>query len=128
MADDDLQKEHAANLRAEGHLMRAWNITRNQARQRLHDYRDQQATETARQNAQPADLAKPVPLPPTITSDTTAFPARPFTLGANIPTIPAVTQDRNGWSGLITVCVDDGAGSFTQKTATFSNGLLISVA
>lgn len=74
--DDDLQKKHAANMRAEKHMMNAWNLTRNQARTRLHEFRAQQAAQTPRQEAAPADASKPVPPPPKITSETTSFPIR----------------------------------------------------
>jgi hypothetical protein len=33
----------------------------------------------------------------------------------------------SGYTGTLTVCEDDGAGGYTQKTATFTNGVLESV-
>lgn len=128
MPDNDQQKEHAANLSAERHLMHAWNVTRNQARQRLHDFRTAQAAAAPRQDAQAADAAKPVPTPPTITTTTESFPAKPFTLDPGPPAFQSNPYNRNGFSGMITVCVDDGMGGFTTKMATFVNGVLASVA
>ena len=32
-----------------------------------------------------------------------------------------------GWTGSIVVCVDDGEGGYTQASANFLNGILISV-
>lgn len=128
MPDNDQQKEHAANLSAERHLMHAWNLTRNQARQRLHDFRAEQAAAQPRQDAQPADAAKPVPPPPTITTTTESFPAKPFTLNPGPPAFQSNPYNRNGFSGSIMVCVDNGDSTFTQKTATFVNGVLASVA
>lgn len=78
---DDLQKQHAANMSAEKHMMNAWNLTRNQARNRLHEFRTQQAAQTPRQQAQPADESKPVPPPPKIDTETQQFAPKSFTLG-----------------------------------------------
>lgn len=73
------QQEHAAEQKAITATVREFGVTRNQARQRLHEVRTQMEQERQRQQAaQPADPGPPPP--PTINIETTKFDPRPFTL------------------------------------------------
>lgn len=127
MALTPKQQQHASDISAESHLMRTLGATREQARRRLHEEARSMREETRKQQAQAED--RPAPTPPKIESDTTAFQPRPLTLGIDPATknggqgqLPA-----GGFSGNLTVCVDDGMGGFTQQTALFQDGILISV-
>lgn len=128
MPDNEKQKQHAANVRAETHIMRDLGITRGQARQRLHDFRIEQEAARQAKAAIQQPATPPAPVPPKIETDTTRFDPRPLTL--DVVGGQRTSPQNNASGGAtadIVACLDNGDSTFTQVTLHFVNGMLQSV-
>lgn len=82
MPDNERQKQHAADVRAERWISQRWNVSREQARERLQQFRDTQAEAARRAIIQqgPQNIAPPLPPAGEIQATTQSFLPRPFTL------------------------------------------------
>jgi len=123
MADDATP----ANKSAERFITQRWSTTREQAIRKLQQFRDVQAETVRRQRlATVQETSAPTPPPLQIKTDTVSF--SPNAIAASAPNNNyQQSPNPNGWNGETTVCIDDGEGGFTNATATWRNGILISV-
>lgn len=130
MAETERQKQHAQDIHSERWISQRWNVSREEARQRLNEFRNTQAEAAAKKKATTMEQTSSPATPPkpTMQTQTTSFQPRPFTIGdTQIPFQPVTPTPGGGYTGNITVCVDDGMGGFTNGTAMFSGGKLVSV-
>lgn len=132
MPDPALPEKWKLDAQATAWFTRKFSTTTEHARTVLDGFRTEQREIQAQRTQRSEDQAQRVQLPtaPQVqTSPPVQFNPQPFTLALNrtpqnennsAPTV-------NGIDAQIIVCVDDGMGGFSQKTATFSAGLLVDI-
>lgn len=125
----DLPQQTVQNKSAERFFMQRMSTTREQAIRKLSEFRNTSQTATALTQAKQIQSSSgaPITLPKAgVTATQVSFPPRAF-IGDSVVQQPNTPSGGSGFTGNITVCVDDGEGGFTTGTAVFQAGSLISV-
>lgn len=79
---DQKQKDHAERIKTERHIMRSLGVTRQEARAKLDQFREQARAEDARKRTgTPESTAPPFPPAPKIESTTDTLPSKPLNQG-----------------------------------------------